>query len=284
MTQKRAPGKIHPSSSSKPSDWLLAHRRSVTSQLGEDGIIEEIFSLLPPQEKRWCVEFGAGDGHYLSNTYNLIVNHGWYSIQIEANLGRFLALTRLHSGNERVICLNQLITFEGSNSLDSVLSRAPIPKDFDLLSIDIDGNDYYIWESLQEYRPKVLIIEFNPTIPHYVSFVQSCNMSVNQGCSLLALVELGKRKGYELICSTEWNGIFVDKEYFSLFGISDNSIWKMNQNYHFWTYVFQGYDGRIFVGGMNRLLWHGISVDLEAIQESIQILPPEQRVYRDRPG
>ncbi len=284
MTPEEMPGETRRSSSPKPSDWLLGYRRNVTSQLGEDGIIEKIFGLLPSQEKRWCVEFGAGDGYYLSNTYNLIVNCGWHSIQIEASLDRFFALVRLHSGNDRVICLNQLITFEGSNSLDSVLSRTPIPKDFDLLSIDIDGNDYYIWESLEEYRPKVLIVEFNPTIPHYVNFVQSRDMNINQGCSLLALVELGKQKGYELICSTEWNGIFVDKRYFPLFEISDNSIWKMNQNYHFWTYVFQGFDGRICIGGMNQLLWHGISVDLKAIEERIQILPPEQRVYRDRPG
>jgi len=282
MSTKRTPDKTSQNASPKPSDWLLGFRHNVTSQLGEDGIIEQIFSLLPPQEERWCVEFGAGDGKNLSNTYNLIVNKGWHSVQIEANLNRFLSLAQVHVGNERVICLNQVITFEGPDSLDSVLARTPIPKDLDFLSIDIDGNDYYIWESLQEYHPKVLIIEFNPTIPHYVNFVQSRDMNVCQGCSLLALVELGKQKGYELICSTEWNGIFVDKKYFPLFGISDNSIWKMNQNYNFWTYVFQGFDGRIFVGGMNQLIWHGISVDLEAMQESFQILPPEQRVFGDR--
>ncbi len=282
MSTKRTPNKTSQNVSPKPSDWLLGFRHNVTSQLGEDGIIEQIFSLLPPQEERWCVEFGAGDGKNLSNTYNLTVNKGWHSVQIEANLNRFLSLAQVHAGNERVICLNQVITFEGPDSLDSVLARTPIPKDFDFLSIDIDGNDYYIWESLQEYHPKVLIIEFNPTIPHYVNFVQSRDMNVCQGCSLLALVELGKQKGYELICSTEWNGIFVDKKYFPLFGISDNSIWKMNQNYNFWTYVFQGFDGRIFVGGMNQLIWHGISVDLEAMQERFQILPPEQRVFGDR--
>jgi hypothetical protein len=51
-----------------------------------------------------------------------------------------------------------------------------------------------------------------------------------------------------LIASTEWNGIFVDSKYFPLFGIADNSIWQMNQNYQFWTHVFQLYDGTVIVG------------------------------------
>ena len=62
--------------------------------------------------------------------------------------------------------------------------------ELDLLSIDIDGNDYYIFESLARLKPELVVIEFNPTIPNDVMFVQERNITVNQGCSLLALIAL----------------------------------------------------------------------------------------------
>lgn len=269
------------SSVSKPNDWLLQYRKSVTSQLGEDGILEKVFEILPAQN-HWCVEFGAGDGATLSNTYNLINHQNWSSVQIEANPRSYERLASRYADKPNVTCLNQIVGFEGENTLDKILQTTPIPTDFDFLSIDIDGNDYYIWESLNVYRPKVVVIEFNPSIPHYVFFVQAKDTEVYQGSSLLALQELGKQKGYELIASTEWNGVFVDSQYFPLFEIQDNSIWKMNQNYQFWTYVFQLYDGTIVVGGNNKLIWHGVEVDFAEIQDLIQVLPSEKMGYPGR--
>jgi len=175
--------------------------------------------------------------------------------------------------------INKILNFEGEDTLDQILAQTEIPTHFDLISIDVDGTDYHIWDSLQVYRPKVVVIEFNPTIPHYLVFAQAKDPRVNQGCSLLALQELGRQKGYELICSTEWNGIFVDSQYFNLFEIEDNLIWKMNQNYSFWTFAFQLYDGTIRLGGINKLMWHGIEVDLKGMEEMIQVLPPDQRRY-----
>ena len=64
------------------------------------------------------------------------------------------------------------------------------------MSIDIDGNDYHIFEGLDIYQPKLICIEFNPTIPNEVNFSQKANMSVNQGSSALALIELAKKKLY----------------------------------------------------------------------------------------
>jgi hypothetical protein len=265
-------------STSRPSDWLLQHRRKITSQLGEDGILEKVFEIIPDLN-HWCVEFGAGDGQTLSNTYHLINQQGWSSVQIEANSLLYEALASRYSDRDEVICLNRVISFTGDNTLDQVLQMTPIPLNFDFLSIDIDGNDYHVWDSLKLYRPKLIVIEFNPTIPHYVSYVQPKEVEVYQGSSLCALQQLGQEKGYELIASTEWNGFFVDSKYFPLFEIQDNSIWQMNQNYQFWTFVFQLYDGTVVVGGCNKLLWHNVEVDLEAIQEMIQVLPPEERWY-----
>lgn len=263
----------------KHSRWLLQHQRSFTSQFGEDGILEKIFEILPNSDK-WCVEFGAADGMTLSNTYNLIHHHGWSSIQIEADPNPFAILANRYQENPSVICINKTIDFEGENRLDEIFKETPIPSDFDLICIDVDGVDYFIWESIQDYRPKVVMIEFNPTIPHYVPYTQAKDMSINHGSSLLALMMLGKKKGYELICSTEINAIFVDNQYYPLFEIFDNSIWKMNDNYDYWTYIFQGYDGTIFLSGNSRMIWHGFEVDFDQLKEIIQVLTPEERGYK----
>jgi len=268
-------------SQSKPSNWLLEYRHKVTSQFGEDGILRRIFATLP-NLNYWCVEFGAGDGQHLSNTYSLIQHLDWFSVQIEANSESYQKLLERYKNNDRVICLNQMVDFEGDSSLEQILSKVGLPEEFDFLSIDVDGNDYHIWDSLKRFRPKVLCIEFNPTIPHYVSYIQPRDFNVYQGSSLAAMVVLGKQKGYELIASTECNGIFVDQQYFPLFEIQDNSIWKMNQNFELWTHVFQLYDGTIVVGGNDTLIWHNIKLDLRAIQELVQVLPVEERVYPQR--
>ena len=71
---------------------------------------------------------------------------------------------------------------KGENSLPEILSKHNIRKDFDFLSIDVDGTDYYIWESLEKkYNPKVVCIEFNPTIPNNIEFIQTASHKIQQG-------------------------------------------------------------------------------------------------------
>jgi hypothetical protein len=262
----------------KVNNWLNQHKRNVTSQQGEDGIVEKIFEILP-SSNQWCVEFGAGDGKELSNTFNLIANKGWSSVQIEANTSKFKTLSDRYKDNNKVTCINKIICFEGESTLDHVLKSTSIPLDLDLLLIDIDGNDYYVWQSLNIYRPKLVVIEFNPTIPNCVEFVQIKDMSVNHGNSLLALSNLGKQKGYELIATTDYNAFFIDQKYFHLFDIQDNSVSAIHQDIQYLTHVFQLYDGTIAICGNRTLLWHGLEVDFQEIQEMIQILPEELRFF-----
>ena len=68
---------------------LLKYQSNVESQNGEDGILTHIFSILPPVEKRYCVEFGAWDGKHLSNCFNLVHNLGWFRLFIKANDKKF---------------------------------------------------------------------------------------------------------------------------------------------------------------------------------------------------
>lgn len=191
------------------NDWLNHQKKQYYSQRGEEGIIETILNLIEADDK-WCVEFGAWDGITGSNSFYFIKEYHFNSVLIEGDPKKFVYLQE-NMKPYNSICIDKYISFEGENRLDAILESTPLPQNFSLLSIDIDGNDYHVWESLKNYRPKCIIIEFNPSISNEIDFVQEKDMSVNQGCSPSALVKLGKVKGYELVASNLNNLFFVDK-------------------------------------------------------------------------
>lgn len=256
------------------STYLQVVRHNVTSQAGEDGIIERVFSMIGASNK-WCVEFGAWDGKHLSNTWNLLVNKEWRSVLIEGHAGRFEKLRRTHGANERAVLLNRFIDLSGANSLDAIFAETPLPTDFDLLSIDVDGQDWHIWQSLERYRPRLVVIEFNYSIPNDVYYVQDPDPDIHQGSSLLAMVELAKQKGYELVATTALNAFFVVKELFDQFLIADNDIDAMHTPGKYEFKLFQLYDGTLVLTGCQRLLWPNIPIE----QEDIQVLPPDKRRF-----
>lgn len=246
--------KLDDSNLNSESRFLLESAENNTSQNGEDGIIEKIFSIIGEQNK-WCVEFGAYDGKLHSNTYTLIAERGWNGVMIEGDTGRFNELKENLAGIENVHLIHTFVGWDADkDSLDKVLSQTPAPADPDLISIDIDGTDWYIWHELTHYRPRVVLVEFNPVIPNDVMFIQSRDFNVVQGCSLRALIELGKAKGYELVCATRYNGIFVLAEEYEKFGIADNSIGAMHQPLMDGR-IFHCYDSKIYTVGMDHLNW-----------------------------
>jgi hypothetical protein len=253
---------------------LKEFRANVTSRQGEDGIISEIFKRIGVKHK-WCVEFGALNGRHDSNVWTLIADRGWSGVLIEADRTYYEKLIETYSGMPRAICLNLFISFEGENKLDAVFARTPLPKDFDLLSIDIDGNDYHVWDSLTQYRPRVVVIEFNPTIPNDISFVQPRDMAVQQGSSLLALTQLAKRKGYELVEVTGANAFFVDSSAAPLLGLKNPSLEALHPETEYYTRIFQLYDGTLVLDGYKELMWHRRPI----AQEDIQVLAPGARIY-----
>lgn len=260
----------------KESCVLLDHARDVTSQGGEDGILEHLFGVLGARS-RWCVEFGAWDGRRASNTWNLIANHGWSGVLIEGDPAKFRKLERTYADTPRAVCVEGVVhPGKGAGSLDDHLGRTAIPRAFDLVSIDIDGNDYHVWRHLVRYRPRVVVVEFNPCIPNDVLFVQDCDLSVNQGSSLLALIDLGRRKGYELAGVTDSNAIFVDADEFPALGIRDNSIDAMAFPRCDAKY-FDAYDGTLFHVGSLKLHW---AADVRFGPEDLQVLGPGERRYR----
>ena len=221
------------------------------SQNDEESLIRNILETINDEEK-YCVEFGAWDGITGSNSYNFIKNDNFKSVLIEGDEHKYNNLIQ-NMKNYNASCFCKYVSFEGQNTLDNILKSTDIPNDFSFLSIDIDGNDYHIWESLKNYKPKVVIIEFNPSISNEVEFVQPKDMSLNQGTSPLSLVKLAKMKGYELVTTNLNNCFFVDEKYFHLFNIGDNSLCKIRTDLSHVTYIFNGYDGHVFIRGYNKL-------------------------------
>ncbi len=254
------------SNTNKQNTWLNEFGRNATSQYGEDGIIEKILEVIGENDK-WCVEFGSWDGRKCSNTYNLISVKEYSAVLIEGNSKRFKDLVKTFKENEKVILINAFVGFRKGNNLDVLLKATEIPIDYDLLSIDIDGNDYHVWEAIHDYKPKVVVIEFNPTIPKTVEFVQPRDVRVTQGSSLLSINKLAKSKGYELVSITKTNAFFVDSKYFCLFGIRDNSVGTMMTDESLITHIFCGYDGTVFIRGCGIMPWQTIAYKESRVQQ-----------------
>lgn len=267
---------------------LLSYGRNVTSEHGEDGVIERIFSVIGDGSRLpaapgaaqalWCVELGALNGVHGSNVWHLIKEKGWSGVLIEADRTYFEKLEREYAGSKNVHSVNAFVSFEGEQSLDRLLAKTPMPHSFDLFSLDVDGAEYHLWDSMNAYRPRLMVVEFNPSIPNDVSFVQPRDMGVFQGSSLRAFVELAKRKGYELIAANETNAFFVEKDLFPKFGIADNSIDALHTDTRFETKLFQLYDGTLKIAGQKELIWHRLPID----EEKLQVLPRARRVYPAR--
>jgi hypothetical protein len=256
--------------------WFRPLLRNVTSQFGEDGVIERALAMIGAREG-WCVEFGAWDGVHLSNTHNLVANLGFSAILIESDKARFRSLQKTFAGNPKVTPLHRFVGFDSASGLDALLRGTPMPRTFDVLSVDIDGNDYHVWAAVQEYRARLVVIEYNPSIPDAVDFVQPADPRIAHGSSLRALVRLANQKGYELIAVTAANALFVERDYFPRFKISDNSIEALRAEAPPVSYVFQGYDGTIHLAGNDRLIWHDVPINRSRLQQ----LPRFFRKYPD---
>lgn len=177
------------------------------SQYGEDGIIEKIFEIIGTTSKV-CVELGAWDGFHLSNTANLWTR-AWKGVLIEYDDAKFEQLTKNVRGYD-CLCIKALVERSGWRSLEAILRERGVGNPIDLLSIDVDGDDYFIFESLNELRPRVVIVEYNPTIPAHIDLYADPDNFF--GCSVGALVRLGAQRRYTLVALTDTNAFFVTEE------------------------------------------------------------------------
>src|SRR5882724_7437217 len=195
--------------------------KNIQSQFGEDGVIEEIFKRIGYANKI-CVEFGAWDGVHLSNTWNLWSNQGWTALLIEENKQKFETLLSTTRGFNNVNAVNVHVSANGAHSLESILEKSKFPADVDLLSVDIDGDEYYILKSLVNYSPRVIVSEYNPTIPPDREIIQAEGEYF--GSSALSLLKLGHSKGYKLVHITTTNIFLVHQTAFGKLLIDEPSL------------------------------------------------------------
>ena len=207
---------------SLPADNLNEAEFKVYSQWGEDGIIQHILKFVPIVNKVF-IEFGV-ENYTESNTRFLLINNKWSGLVLDGKkehidyIKKDMSVYWAHN-------LKAEHVFITKDNINDIILRNGIPKDIGLLSIDIDGNDYWIWESITVIKPRIVISEFNAlfgpiekvSIPYKEDFVRDSfhYSNIYYGASLAALEFLGKQKGYALvgINSTGNNAFFVSDEY-----------------------------------------------------------------------
>ena len=235
----------HPPLLSVPEEkkpQLIDFARNEFSQFGEDGIIEKIFEVIGTRSKI-CIEFGASDGFSLSNTANLWSKDlSWKAILIEIDPKRTQELIH-KTAPYNCIPLCKKVGFCKDDSLEFILSEHQIPEEVALLSIDIDGNDIYVLQSLEKLRSRVLICEHNPTFPASLDIVGKADSAT--GCSIGALKRVAESKGYSLVAVTATNSIFVTNEELEKFAHFETAFEKLVKNQErFLRYVVTDYSGK----------------------------------------
>lgn len=218
--------------SSKPSYGMWEkYKYNVNSQNGEDGIIEEILQRIGIESK-YCVEFGAWDGEHLSNTKNLIDKYDFQALFIEGDDRRAEDGRKNYRNKEQQVHYAVgYVQHRGNKTLNDFLDEENAPLNIDVMSIDIDGYDYHVWSSLEKYRPRIVCIEYNPSIENEAIVIPPFSEKRFVGASPLALVELGRRKGYSLVAVTECNLIFVVNEEFAKVNILCNDLEVLRKVY-----------------------------------------------------
>lgn len=192
----------------QPSDfaWLAEKRYNKYSQFGEDGILEAVFERIGMANK-WCCECGAADGIFFSNTKALI-EEGWSALLIEADQRQAKKCAEVHKENEKVHVYCERIEPGGLHGFDFALKAFDAPLDLDLLVIDVDGQDYWLFNSLVRYYPRVVMVEYDPTSDkEYIP-----PMGEPGQAGLHAIINLGIGKYYWPVAITSTNVIFVQQE------------------------------------------------------------------------
>jgi hypothetical protein len=146
------------------NDSFTGHAFNDYSQWGEDGVLAEIFNRIGTENK-WCLECGAADGLFFSNTRTMI-EQGWDAVLIESDPDTYERLTRNCSPFGGVKCWNAAV--DRANTLDNILAANGAPADIDLVSIDIDGQDFYALNAMLRFKPRVVVIEYGQGDPDFL--------------------------------------------------------------------------------------------------------------------
>jgi hypothetical protein len=204
---------------------------SVYSQWGDDGIIDFLVNYLDIPEKKF-IEFGVGD-YTESNTRYLLEMYNWSGLVIDGSSDyiKKIKAQELY-WKYSLTAVNSFVTTENINT---IFKQNNFSGDIGILHIDIDGNDYWIWNCITEVNPVIVIMEFNSfygksapyTVPYNPTFSRFDIIEKSHifwGASISSLCDLAESKGYAFIgCNSNANNsYFVRKD--KLKGIEPKSI------------------------------------------------------------
>ncbi|MDQ3682115.1 MAG: hypothetical protein M3352_03465 [Bacteroidota bacterium] len=189
----------------------------VFSQYGEDGILAEIFNRIGTTNCSF-IEFGVENGTECNTTYLLL--KGWKGLWIEGNSNHVDAIGRSFRKSIGEKILTVLHSFVTAENIETLFEQGNALIEPDLLSIDIDRNDYHVWNAIHNYKPRVVVIEYNATFRPGDRFIvpydaaASWDGSSHFGASLQSYYELGLEKEYKLVACTHAgvNAFFVRED------------------------------------------------------------------------
>ncbi len=208
---------------------ILKYYNNIYSENGEDGIIEYLIKKLSLNDIQ-CCEFGAWDGKKFSNTFNLVKNYNARAVYIEGDESKYLDLLETCKKYPNIVPIKKFISpTNDENSIDQVLSKTFLKKNFEILSIDVDSNDLEIFETMKDYYPKIVIIEISSDLGPDILYrynKDSKNFDSNGEpfvASFSSVVEVCKNKGYTIIAHTG-NLILVYNQYLEKINLPINLI------------------------------------------------------------
>lgn len=194
---------------------LCEYECQVYSQWGEDGVIQYLIRQVVIEHPIF-VEFGV-ENYTESNTRFLLMNNHWSGLVIDGadrNI-EFIKRDPIYwRHNLKAEC-----AFVTAENINELLKASGVDGDIGLLSIDIDGNDYWVWDAVKVVSPRIVIVEYNArfgphravTVPYDPAFnrAEAHYSRIYYGASLAALVSLGSRKGYDFVgCNSAGNNAF----------------------------------------------------------------------------
>ena len=199
----------------KSSKNIQDYEFKVFSQNGEDGIIQFLIQNTEIKNKTF-VEFGV-ETYKEANTKFLLLNNGWSGLIIDGDKDAMekIASSDLHWKYD----LKSIGNFITKDNINKIIKSAGIEGEIGLLSVDIDGNDYWVFKSINCINPQILIMEYNSmfgdthkiSVPYDENFVRSQKHYSNlyYGASIAALCDIANKKGYDLVGSNSFgNNLF----------------------------------------------------------------------------
>ena len=186
------------------------------SNLNEDGIILKLLASINTK-KGYFLDIGSNDC-INSNCANLAFNFDWNGVFIDADkkllqLGK--RMYKLFGHNHDLKFVNRFVSGE---NIDGLIRECISNTEVDLMSIDIDGNDYAIWEAIECIQPKIVIVENKIEYGRYEIIVPATAefLSTEHGASIVSFCRLGERKGYKLVAVNDagFNAFYMRKDWF----------------------------------------------------------------------